>query len=87
MDELLQKEPELRNQVAFVNLYLARLAPENEVELDADADARAAYLDRLWAFGQTLDPVHNSLKAHVLYHRLRHDRKQACTITIAFSST
>ena len=76
MDELLQKEPALRNQVAFVNLYLAKLAPENEVELDTDADARAAYLDRVWAFVKTLDPVHNSLKAHVLYHRLRHDQKR-----------
>ena len=28
----------------------------------------AAYLDRLWGFVKTLDPVHNSLKAHVLYH-------------------
>src|SRR5439155_17012781 len=33
-----------------------------------------AYLDRLLAFARTLHPVHNPLKAHVLYHRLALDR-------------
>ena len=74
MDELLRKQAGLRNEVAFRDAYLARLAPENEVELETDPVAREAYLDRLWAFVQTLDPAHNSLKAHVLYHRLRHDQ-------------
>jgi hypothetical protein len=76
MDELLRKEADLRNQVAFVNAYLAKLAPENEVELETDSAALGAYLERVWAFVQTLEPVHNSLKAHVLYHRLRHDQKR-----------
>ena len=75
LDELLRKDPGLRNQVAFRDTYLARLAPENEVDLQTDSAALEAYLDRLWAFVQTLDPVHNSLKAHVLYHRLRYDQK------------
>lgn len=75
LDELLQIKPDLRNQTAFVNAYLARLAPENEVDLATDPAAREAYLDRVWAFVQTLDPVHNSLKACVLYNRLQHDRK------------
>ena len=76
MDELLRKEPGLRNQASFCNTYLAKLAPENEADLETDPAAQGAYLDRVWAFVQTLDPVHNSLKAHVLYHRLRHDQKQ-----------
>jgi hypothetical protein len=75
MDELLRKDPGLRNQVTFRDTYLARLAPENEVDPQTDAPALEAYLDRLWAFVQTLDPVHNSLKAHVLFHRLRYDQK------------
>ncbi len=75
MDELLQKQPDLRNEVNFVNAYLAKLAPENEVDLDTEAAAREAYYDRLWAFAKTLDPVHNSLKANVLYNRLRHDQR------------
>ncbi len=76
MDELLQKRPILRNESAFVMAYLAKLAPEDEVDLATDTAAREAYLDRLWAFVRTLDPVHNSLKACVLYHRLKHDLGQ-----------
>jgi hypothetical protein len=75
MDELLHKHPSLRNETAFVNAYLSKLAPENEVDLDTSAFAREAYYDRVWAFVKTLDPVHNSLKANVLYNRLRHDRQ------------
>ncbi len=33
-------------------------------------------LDRLWNFVSALAPSHNSLKAHVLYHRLALDRSQ-----------
>ncbi len=76
MDELLRKEPRLRNQTDFVTLYLAKLAPENEVDIETDPASLEAYLERVWAFVQTLDPVHNSLKAHVLYHRLRADQKR-----------
>jgi 5-hydroxyisourate hydrolase-like protein (transthyretin family) len=75
MDELLQKQPILRNEMAFVNAYLSKLAPENEIDLDTSAFAREAYFDRVWTFVKTLDPVHNSLKANVLYNRLRHDRQ------------
>jgi hypothetical protein len=74
MDELLQKQPVLRNESAFVNAYLAKLAPENEVNLDTDTAAREAHLDRIWSFVKTLDPVQNTLKATVLYNRLRHDQ-------------
>jgi hypothetical protein len=76
LDELLRKDSGLRNQVAFRDTYLVRLAPENEADLETDTATREAYLDRLWAFVRTLDPAHNSLKAHVLYHRLRFDQKQ-----------
>jgi hypothetical protein len=75
MDELLQKRPSLRNETAFVNAYLSKLAPENEIDLDTSAFAREAYYERVWTFVKTLDPVHNSLKANVLYNRLRHDRQ------------
>lgn len=76
MDELLAKKPDLRNQTAFVNAYLSKLAPENEVDLETDLAARQAYFERVWAFVKTLDPVHNSLKANVLYGRLLLDQKQ-----------
>jgi hypothetical protein len=75
LDDLLAKVPDLRNQTAFVTAYLSKLAPENEVDLETDAAARQAYFERLWAFVATLDPVHNSLKANVLFGRLLHDQK------------
>lgn len=76
MDELLQKKPDLRNHVTFVNAYLAKLAPADEIDLETDLTARQAYFERVWEFVKTLDPVHNSLKANVLYGRLLLDQKQ-----------
>jgi hypothetical protein len=75
MDELLQKKPDLRNQSNFVTSYLLRLAPVDEADLETEPAVREAYYDRAWAFVKTLDPVHNSLKACILYNRLLHDRK------------
>lgn len=75
MDALTRAIPELRNETAFVDAYLKRLAPEDEVDLDTESAAREAYLDHVWVFVKTLDPVHNSLKANALFNRLRHDRQ------------
>ncbi len=76
LDDLLQKQPALRNEAAFAHAYLAKLAPENEVDLETDPAAREAYYERVWTFVKTLDPVHNSLKANALYNRLRHDQSK-----------
>lgn len=76
LDELLAKQPMLRNSSGFVSAYLSKLAPEDEIDLETDAAAREAYFARVWEFVKTLDPVHNSLKANVLYGWLRHDQKQ-----------
>jgi hypothetical protein len=73
LDDLARQMPEVRNVSPFVNTYLAKLAPEDEADPANDSAVREAYLERLWTFAQTLDPVHNSLKASVLYNRLRHD--------------
>ena len=74
LDECLRIRPALLNQEAFVAAYLARLAPDDDLDWSHDAQAREAYIERLWAFVQKLAPVHNSLKAHVLSHWLHHDR-------------
>ena len=76
LDALLERKPDLRDHEAFVRAVLATLVPEDEVDLETDVAARQAYLERLWAFVQTLGPVHNSLKANVLHGRLLHDRQQ-----------
>lgn len=76
LDELLKLLPDLLNQDAFVQTYLARLRPTDDEDIASDLDARAAYLDRLWAFVERLAPAHNSLKLHVLHHRLLLDRER-----------
>ncbi len=76
MDAVAEQIGPIRNDPDFISQYLQRLAPGSDVKLDADRDAELAYLERLQAFVDRLSPVQNSLKAHVLYHRLKFDLKQ-----------
>ena len=76
LDECLKLKPNLLNQQNFVNIYLAKLRPNADVDWRHDPAEHRAYLERLWSFVQKLAPAHNSLKAHVLYHRLVLDRSQ-----------
>lgn len=76
LEECLKLKPELRNHGPFVNAYLLRLQPSNDANWRQNPEKLRAYLDRLWTFAKSLDPVHNSVKAHVLYHQLVLDRQQ-----------
>ena len=76
LDECLKLQPDLLNQTEFVKVYLSRLRPSDDVDLPSDVEARQAYLDRLWSFVERLAPAHNSLKLHVLHHRLLLDRER-----------
>lgn len=73
LDELLLLKADLLRNENYVHIRLAKLRPGADVNMEADPDAREAYLDTAWTFVQPLDPVFNSLKAHVLYQRLVHD--------------
>ncbi|MDA0374003.1 MAG: hypothetical protein O2865_09455, partial [Planctomycetota bacterium] len=73
LDECARLRPELLDEPAFVEQYLARLRPDADTDVIRDAAAREAWLESLQAFTDRLSAAHNSLKAHVLYHRLRHD--------------
>ena len=84
LDALAERMSKLRDETPFVTAYLAKLAPENEADIDTDSAARLAYLERLWAFVKPLAPVHNSLKANVLYNRLRHDLTQGAFDRVRF---
>ncbi len=70
LDDVLKLKPDLLNQQHFVNAYLRRLQPGTDDDWRNDRTILLAYLDRLQAFAAKLQPVHNSLKAHVLYQRL-----------------
>ena len=74
LDELLKAKPDLKDQTAFVQTYLLRLHPSDDVNWRQNPKELEAYLDRLLAYVRTLGPSENSLKAHVLYHRLTFDR-------------
>ena len=76
LDELLKLKPDLLNHNKFVNAYLTRLQPNDDVDWLHNTAQHKAYLERQWAFVSKLGPVHNSLKAHVLFHRLQLDRTQ-----------
>ena len=65
--------PALLQEPQFVQAYLTRLRPSEDVDWSQDEDAREAYLERLEAFVQRLTPANDSLEAHVLHHRLVHD--------------
>jgi hypothetical protein len=68
--------PKLLEEAAFVEGWLLRLLPGADEDVERDAAAREAWLERLQAFVEPLPPVHESLKAHVLHHRLAHDLAQ-----------
>src|SRR5262249_30714819 len=74
LDELLKLKPALLNQSAFVSAYITKLQPGADEDWKRDRKLTRAYLERLQKFVDRLDPVHNPLKAHVLFHRLAFDR-------------
>lgn len=73
LEECARLRPNLLGDQAFLTEYLRRLRPSADVQWQRDPTARQAYLERLQAFVDRLPPAQNSLKAHVAYHRLRHD--------------
>jgi len=76
LEECLKLRPTLKDDTNFIAAYAARLQPAVDVDWRNDATERLAYLERLGAYVRTLSPAHNSFRAHVLYQRLEHDRRQ-----------
>ena len=76
LETLLKQMPHLINNSNFVNTYITKLHPNPDVDWRNDPKEYVAYLDRLQTFVNRLSPAFNSLKAHVLYHRMVFDRTQ-----------
>lgn len=76
LDQCAEAIPDLLGNAAFVQAYLGRLQPAGVLDWENSPAEQEAYLDRLWAFARRLPPVQNSVRAHVLYHRLTFDRGQ-----------
>ncbi len=76
LDQLAKLRPQLASEQAFVFARLRHLAPSAEEDVEFDAAAREAWLERTWAYAKTLPAAFNSLKAALLYRRLDHDRQR-----------
>ncbi len=76
LDELARKQPKVAGQTNFVNIYLGKLYPSNDVNWQADTEEKQQYLDRLWNYASRLSSSHNSLKACILYRKLEFEKSQ-----------
>lgn len=74
LEELAERKPELMMNEVFVQTSMTKLQPHEDSDVGPRGTELKAYLERLWHFVRPLSPVFNSLKAHVLYHRLRYDQ-------------
>lgn len=84
LDQCLQLDPTLIDNLNFVTTYLSKLRPRPDDDWRHNPKVRRAYLDRLWNFARDLPPVHNSIKASILYRRLEFDRSQGKYDTARF---
>ncbi|NNE92309.1 MAG: hypothetical protein HKN23_11730 [Verrucomicrobiales bacterium] len=76
LDQLLELRPQLLNDPNFVNAKIRKLHPNADVDWRREAEAREAYLTRVWDFTKTLQPAFNSLKGHSLYQLLQHYQRE-----------
>lgn len=76
LDACIRLMPELLTHSTFVHIYLTRLAPSDDTDIRYDLAEKRKYIERMWAFAEKLNPAHNSLKVHVLYHLLDMDRQE-----------
>ena len=74
MDELARRLPSLLENQAFVAARMSKLAPGADADTEFDAAEREAWLNRVWAYASKLAWSFNSLKANILFQRLRHDQ-------------
>ncbi len=85
LDLLIKKMPGLRDNTKFTEVYLSKLAPSDDVDIRYDISARKEFIKRMWAFAKNLSPVHNSLKANILYNLLDVLRKDGLYDNTLFS--
>lgn len=74
LEDLGRRRPALLGEETYVQERLARLPPP-DADLANDHEAAARHFQALWDFAGTLGPMHNSLKASVLYRLLDRRRR------------
>ncbi len=73
--ELAKARPELLTAGGFVQTWLGKLRPQADINWETNTAAREAWLDAAYAFVKDLNPGFNTLKAQILFERLKHDQK------------
>lgn len=73
LEELGRRMPGLLRDRTYVEERLARM-PAPETDLSRDHEAAVRHFTEVWDFVKGLEPMHNSLKASVLYRLLDHQR-------------
>ncbi|MGB2500164.1 MAG: hypothetical protein ACPIA2_10725 [Mariniblastus sp.] len=76
MDELAKRYPKSKTIDRFVDIYLKKLYPSEDVDWTTDPSEHRKYLERLRGFVTPLNANFNSLKACVLYRLLELDRSE-----------
>ena len=76
LDEVVAERPRLSGETDFVNIYLGKLRPSEDVNWVTDRPQRREYLNRLKAFTEKLPANFNSLKANVLFQILQLNLKE-----------
>ncbi len=71
LEECLTRKPELIKQTNFINTYLSKLRPNDDVDWKADDTEYDAYLTRLLTLAERLPMAHNSLRANIIYKQLQ----------------
>ncbi len=74
MDDLARRIPSLLENTAFITARIAKMAPGADADAEFDPAERVAWLERVWSYTSKLPPAFNSLKANILYQRLKHDQ-------------
>ncbi|MEO7734691.1 MAG: hypothetical protein ABIY55_27285, partial [Kofleriaceae bacterium] len=72
--------PKLTAHAGWVGAVITRMRPPASIDLALALDARADYLEALWAFVAGLPPANNSLMAHVLWHVFDTARRRGAPI-------
>ncbi|MDQ3625339.1 MAG: hypothetical protein M3463_23145, partial [Verrucomicrobiota bacterium] len=76
LDDLAKRRPALYDSQSFVFARLRKLFPGADADAEFDPAEREAWLERAWAYARNLGPAFNTLKAHILFRRLQHDRSR-----------
>ncbi|BBM86518.1 hypothetical protein [Candidatus Uabimicrobium amorphum] len=76
LDDCARRMPKLMQNSNFIHAYLRKLSPSNDINWQDSLEQKSNYVNKLWHFVKKLSAAQNSLKAHVLYHKLLLQLKQ-----------